>query len=445
MGKSPLKSMYEKVPTQVKRAFSPVFVNLMVRNPEFTKTWHELNVFESSTTAVQQKMQLDKLRDTLIYAQNNVPYYKRIFKECDFAPERMTSAEEISCLPLLEKSLAVALGEDLYSNDSNLQYFETYTGGSSGQALKVLVEQQSVYRERAFACHSYVKYGFDLYKSKTAAFWGHNKQQDYYYSPLKNEIVISPFRLYRENTAQKIVEDITRFGATYLAGYPSAIFQFVQMLDREAITIPVDHIFYYAENYEPDQRDYVNAYLKCSSSSNYGHTEHAVFADVTDNSCTFNKMYGYTELVPTETPDEYRIVCTGFTNRKMPLIRYATDDVVVIDRDGNQRLQGHKQSDIHLVGQNGSKIFKGAMTLHVEELKKISSYQYFQDTPGKAELRIVENEALTEAEKQSIMSYLNRRTEGLLKVSIVAVDSIPLSTRGKHIWAQNAINENWGL
>lgn len=435
MSGNSLKKLYELIPTGVKSAFSPLFVRAMVDNPEFRTTYEELNRFDRMGPGERKAAQFRRLKEVLTYAGEHVPYYRRVFLESHFDPEGFTSPEQLKRLPLLEKSTAVEVGEGLYSDDTALRYFETFTGGSSGQALRVLLDNSSVYRERAFACHSYAKHGFDIRKSRTAAFWGHNKQMDYYYSPLKNEIVISPFRLYREQSAKHIVEDIRRFGATFLAGYPSAIFQMVRMMEAERLTLPIEHVFYYAENYEPDKRDFVDSYLHCTSSSDYGHTEHAVKAEVGDDFVEFNDLYGFTELVPTDADNEFRIVCTGFTSRKMPLIRYATDDVVQVDLDGRRRLIGHKRSETCLIGKNGSKIFKGAMTLHVSQMAKVKAYQYRQSEPGKATLCLVAPSGLSPDERGQIAAYVERRVEGLLDINIKLVDELKTSTRGKSIWA----------
>ena len=43
---------------------------------EFIKTWNELDQFEASSKEEQEKIQLDKLKEILIYAYENVPYGK---------------------------------------------------------------------------------------------------------------------------------------------------------------------------------------------------------------------------------------------------------------------------------------------------------------------------------------------------------------------------------
>ena len=429
-----LKVIYEKIPKTVKYAFSPVFIRLMVKNKEFIKTWKELDEFEKLSEKEQEKEQFKKLKNILIYSYEHVPYYRALFDSLSFNPKKMDNLSDIKELPLLEKSDAVALEDKLYSDDVKLGYYKTFTGGSSGQALTVMLDKDSVYRERACVTHFLSKFGYDPLKTKTVAFWGHNKDEDYYYSPLKNEIVISPFRLFKDNQLDSICDDIEKFGAAFVMGYPSAIYLFAQMLEKSGRKLNIEHVVYYAENCSPEEKQYIEKVMRCPVDSYYGHTERACFAEIFDSGCVFNDYYGYTELIPTGTENEYRIVCTGFLSKKMPLIRYATDDVVYKDNDGAMHLVGHKRSEIHLVSKNGQKIFKGAMTLHVEELKKIRRYQYVQNEPGKAELQIVQDEPMTKDELARVNQYIQRRCEGLLDVTIRMVDEVQLTSRGKYNW-----------
>jgi phenylacetate-coenzyme A ligase PaaK-like adenylate-forming protein len=354
----------------------------------------------------------------------------------------MKDFSDLKKLPLLEKSDAVNMAEKMYSMESNLKYYKTFTGGSSGKALTVMLDQKSIYRERACVCHYLAKLGYDPLKTKTVAFWGHNKDADYYYSPLKNEIVISPFRLFKENRLESICIDIEKFGATFIMGYPSAIYLFAQMLEKSGRKMKIDHVVYYAENCSSEEKQYIEHVFECPVDSYYGHTERAVFAEIYDSGCVFNDYYGYTELIPTENDNEYKIVCTGFLSHKMPLIRYATDDVVYKDKSGALHLVGHKRSEVHLISKNGQNIFKGAMTLHIEELKKINRYQYVQNEIGKAELHIVCDSLMSDDEMKVLNDYITRRCEGLLDVEVKIVDKLQLTSRGKYNWAINNIGND---
>ena len=434
-----LKNLYEKTPKGIKYAFSPIFIRSMVKNKVFKKTWKELDEFEKLTPKGKKDYQIKKLMELLQYSYENVPYYKKLFDENGFDPATLKSLDDIKKLPVLDKNTAINAGDDLYSKDTALKFYKTVTGGSSGRALTVLLDKDSIYEERAIITHYLSQFGYDPLHTKTVAFWGHNKDQNYYYSPLKNEIVISPFRLFKNDQLDSICKDIEKFGATFIMGYPSAIYLFAQMLEKSGKKIKADHVVYYAENCSDEEKTYIESVLGCPVDSYYGHTERACFAEIHESGCVFNDYYGLTELIPTEVENEYKIVCTGFLSKKMPLIRYATDDVVQIQSDGSMKLVGHKRSEVHLISKNGQKVFKGAMTLHIEELNKIKRYQYYQEEIGKAELRIVLDSPITDQEIKNVEDYIKRRCEGLLDISIVFVDDLILTTRGKYNWAVNKI------
>lgn len=429
-----IKKIYERLPRPVKFFFAPFFVRGMVDNSVFRSALQEINDFDALDQDARRSVQFEKLKETLIYAYENVPFYAKRFDDFAFDPYSFSSFEELNTLPLLEKKDAVAAGEELYSTDSSLEYYETFTGGSSGQALRVLLDKDSIYKERAYVCNFLSKQGYDMKETRTVAFWGHNKSSDYYYSPLKNEIVISPFRLFKEEELDGICSDIESFGAEYIAGYPSAIAMFASKLNHVGRSMRFKTAVFYAENYSEEEKALVERTFHCQTCSYYGHTERAVFAEIINENCIFQDSYGYTELLPTEYPNEYRIVCTGFLSRKMPLIRYATDDIVQIDKDGNYKLVGHKRSDVHLIAKNGAPIFKGAMTLHLSQLSGITRYQYYQNEPGLATLRLMANN-ISDADIDAILDYLQTRTEGLLEITIEQVEQIDLTSRGKEKWA----------
>lgn len=435
-----IKKIYEKIPKRIKYAFSPIFIRFIISNPIFRKTYNDLCTFEKLTSENQLNIQFELLKEIIIYAYENTSYYKNLLNNIDLNPYKIKSVEEVKRIPLLTKDLAIEHASEIYSSEK-IDYFESITGGSSGRALKVLLDKDSIYKERAFICHYLSKYGYDYKKSRTLAFWGHNKDTDYYYSPLKNEIVISPFKLFDELGFDNVWKAIENFKPEFISGYPSAINLFVQLMEKHNKFMQFKLVDFYAENHTTEMKEYIEKTLNCKAVSNYGHTERAVFAELYDTGYLFNKLYGYTELLPTENDDEFQIVCTGFISHKMPLIRYVTDDIAKIDSYGNIKIQGHKFSEVQLIGKNGAKIFKGALTLHIEVFKKVRQYQYVQYQKGKAFLDLVLAEKLNDNDIKEILLYLDKRCEGLLDVELRFVDSIELTRRGKYNWAVNHIQD----
>lgn len=435
-----IKRLYEQLPKGIKYLFAPVFIRLMVKNPVYKSMYRKLDAFEKLDTQEQDWEQFRLLKETLIYAYHHVPYYKKKFDEIGFIPETMESFEDIKKIPLLTKEQAIECGTALYSTE-NIPYYEVYTGGSSGRALKVALDKVSIYKERAVTIHYLHKFGYDPFKTRTLFFLGHNKDRDYYYSPLKNEIVISPFRLFREENFESLWKTVEKFAPRFITGYPSAIYMFVKLMKKYNKRMDFQQVVYYSENCSEDMKAYIENYLGCRIRSTYGHTERAVFAEEYDGGYRFNKCYGYVEFLPTEEENEFQIVCTGFLSRKMPLIRYVTDDVAIFEKNGTVKIKGHRMSEDYLLTKNGRKVFKGALTLHVGVLKKVKQYQYIQYEPGKAYLDVVPLEILTDKDKKEILDYIIRRCEEQLDITLREVKALEMTGRGKYRWAVNKIKQ----
>lgn len=438
-----IKRVYEHTPKTIKYACAPVLQRVILWNPKFKSAYRELEEFEKMSYKDQEMLCLTKLKNILIYAYENTEYYREVFERTGFNPYNMTSLYEITALPLLDKSVAVKEGERMYSKE-HVKYYETCTSGSTGKVFKVLADKDLIYKERAFVTHYLNKFGLDAFHAKTLAFWGHNKDADYYYSPLKNEIVISPFRLFQEELFLRVWKDVVKFKPDLIAGYPSAIYLFAQLVRKYKKTLPVKLVEFYAENYTPEIKSYVEDTFQCKAMATYGHTERVVFAELYEEGYKFNDLYGFTELLPLETKDGqvvYRIVSTGFDSRKMPLIRYATDDVAFFNREGRLEIRGHTTSEARVIGKNGERIYKGTLAPHIEPFKKARLYQYVQYERGKVWLDVILEEPFTDEDYRMINAYYKRKCEGLLEIQIRVVDQPILNKRGKYSWLVSYIEE----
>ena len=54
-----------------------------------------------------------RLRDFLIHAGQTVPYYRRLFRDTGFNPERFQSLHDLTALPVLSKQTVQALRQTL--------------------------------------------------------------------------------------------------------------------------------------------------------------------------------------------------------------------------------------------------------------------------------------------------------------------------------------------
>lgn len=431
-----IKSIYENMPKGIKRVFAPYFIRSIIKNPVYLKTISDLDRFEKMDENQKKEITFKKLKETLVYAYEHTEYYKKCFDSIGFHPSEIKSFEDIKSIPYMDKNIAVECRDELLS-DEDISYYESHTSGSStGKVFEILLDKDSIYMERAFMNHYLQKFGYDPKHSRTVAFWGHNKDKDYYYSPLKNEIVISPFRLFKEDEFESVWKDMIKFHPDMIAGYPSALYLLAQLVRKNHKTLKLKVVQFYAENYTEEIKKAVEETFQCPAVATYGHTERQVFGELYGDNYQFNGLYGYTELVP--IPDEenrniYKIVCTGFNSKKMPLIRYATDDAVLIDEKGIH-IMGHTTSEAKVIGKNGARIYKGTLSPHSRPFSKVKLYQYVQLEPGKVYLDLILDEPFTKEDFDELNSYYKRKCEGLLDVEIRIVKELTLNKRGKYSW-----------
>lgn len=432
-----IKSIYEKMPKKYKFMLTAVFKRLITWNPTYRKTMRELIKYDALSEGEKNSITWGKLKETLIYAYEHTSYYREIFDSIQFNPKGEFTLEEFQKIPMMDKNIALQQGERIYS-DEKIAYYESHTSGSStGKVFKVLLDKDSIYKERAFVTHYLSKFGYDPLKTKTLAFWGHNKDTDYYYSPMKNEIVISPFRLFKEEEFENVWKDIVEFQPDMIAGYPSALYIFAQLINKYNKHLNIKLVEFYAENYTDEIKEYVEQTFGCVTTATYGHTERAVFGELYDEGYKMNDLYGFTEFIPFDNENGetmYRIVCTGFNSRKMPLIRYATDDVVTFDSNGNMNIHGHTTSEARVIGKNGARIYKGTLSPHIKPFEKVKLYQYVQHEKGKVFLDLVLEQSFVQEDFDILNEYYKRKCEGILDVEIRIVEKVILNGRGKYNW-----------
>ena len=187
-------------------------------------------------------------------------------------------------------------------------------------------------------------------------------------------------------------------------------------------------VFIISEELNINDKKFIEDFFKCKTLSFYGHSERAVFSEEYDSNYTFNELYGYTELIPTNEENTYNIVCTGFLNKKMPLIRYRTDDYVIV-KDNKTMIKG-RESSLYLIGNNDEKISLASKVFHNFTNEKIRAYQFIQNQKGIADVNII-SDRLEPKEISRMEKELNNNLRGSVQLKIKKVDTLILTNRGK--------------
>lgn len=423
-----LKKLNENIPDIIKVLGKDVIRKKLINNRIFIKQYEELKRFENFEDCKKKEIQFNTLKKTLCYAYENTIYYKNTFDKLGFNPYQIKDISEFKKIPIVTKKEILDRYDEFVSNEK-MDYYSASTGGSTGKILKILLGKDSIYKEKAYIYYHWSKLGYDYKKSKLITFRGLDFKGKKY-NPLYNEIILSSFRI-NNNKIEEYKKIIEKFKPDFIHGYQSSIYNFCKILKANNIKLSVNikGIFFISETIEEAKRTFIEEYFNCKSLAFYGHTERTVFAEEGfDRLYRFNELYGFTEI---ETDNESnRIICTGFLNKKMPIIRYATDDMAQIENDG-LKIYGHRQKEV-LIGKDGEEMSIATLEFHNEIFAQIRLYQFVQKEKGKFIFNIIPENLISDQDIKLIKKIIDSTLGDAFEYTIEVVDEVTLSSRGKY-------------
>jgi len=429
MNKQILKTIRDKMPEPLKHVTSSFLRNRLIKNDGFSKYYQLLIERENLSPEKIKEFQFDQLKNILIYASRNVPYYEELFDSVSFNPLAFSDFEEIKKIPFLTRELVAQNYDKLISREKIKNgYYGGSTGGSTGSPLNFVLDYDSVYKENAFLYYYRRKLGYK-FADRLATFRGIDlNHRTWQYNPMYNETIYSPMGL-SKLTIHDYARRINSIKPTFLNGYLSALWFFTKLIDQNNIKldIKIKGIFLMSENIDPEQRAFLEDYYKVKSIAHYGHSERCVLAYETGpGDYFFDPYYGYGEQIESEG-DNYLIVGTGFLNKSMPFIRYKTDDYCT-PVNNHFTIEGKRSTGLGLYGYNGEFIVGSSF---LDLFKYFTNYQFIQKEKGKADMLIVSNSEIHEKDIHKIQANIDAHTKGIIDINVKLVDSLILSPRGK--------------
>ncbi len=404
-----------------------------------------------------REYQLAQLRRLCSLAMKRSSYYKQAFRAAGFEPGDLKSPEDLRGLPLIDKSVIIERGKELCTTRSLRFNADTIaTGGTSGTPLRFHINKGRSSIEYAYLVASWARIGYELGMPMAVA-RGHvvgrnGKDFHYDYDPILQHHLYSSFHMSEANLTEYLAHMGT-IGPCFLHAYPSTLTALARHSQRTGVgeALAVSGIIAESEILHPEQRQLAESAFNCRCLSCYGHSEKLILAAECEHSTNYHvwPTYGYFELIDKQgraitTPGEQgEIVGTGFINTVMPFIRYRTGDraTYVSDRcDACGRehpiiadIRGHRIQEV-LLARDGTEIPWTAMNMHDDTFIRVRQFQFHQDAPGKATLRIVPAEGFSPNDSARILKNLAKKLNDQVTLTIETTDAIPLSPRGKAIY-----------
>lgn len=439
--KEDINSFWGKIPYQVK------FGSQYIKNEAFLKKsqWWEAKKMN--------EYQLEKLKKLLVHADRHIPYYHKLFLEHKFNPYMMNSCQMIEKLPFMDKNILESNFNDLIAkNIPERKWAIQTTGGTTGKQLRFLLKK-GVYGvwEYPFVNSIWSRVGYKRGKSVVGVLRNQVLAEGmlYQYNSKTQEYIFDTYHLTEKNIAE-ILDKIKELKIEYLHTYPSSVLLLCNYLKetQKEYRSSLKAILATSENIYPGQKEVIESALHCRLFTFYGHSEGGCIAGwcEKENLYHVNIEYGYCELIDekgnviTEPNCRGEIVCTGFSNYLMPLIRYKTGDYASwnSERICSCGRQYPRLNDVEgrwvqemLIGRDGNRISMTALNMHSDIFKNVENYQFIQEEIGKCILRIVRGESYTTFDEEKIRKELNKKFTYTIDIIFEYKDKIERTQRGK--------------
>jgi phenylacetate-CoA ligase len=332
----------------------------------------------------------------------------------------------------------------------------TSTGGTGGAPLHFYIGADRSVVEYSHLIAGWERVGYRL-GTPLAVFRGRIVQPDrnglyHEYDPLLRHHHYSTFHM-ADDEIRRSLEHIRRIGPCYLHVYPSSVSILASFIRRTGAEAPANirGIIAESEIVYPEQRQLAEDVFACRYFSCYGHTEKVLAAAECEHSTDYHvwPTYGYLELLdetgmPVTTSGQAgEVVGTGFINTVVPFIRYRTGDFATYagrrcEACGRshtllQDVRGHRTQEVLLLS-DGSEVSWTALNMHDDTFVNVQRFQFYQDAPGKAVLRIVPADDFSDEDRNRIAKSLRRKTDGRLEIKLETLGDVALSPRGKGIY-----------
>jgi phenylacetate-CoA ligase len=406
---------------------------------------NELLIGERASDEAIRAAQLEAVRSVVRHAYGTVPLYR----ERGIGPDHpITDLADLRTLPLLKKDDLRRPKADVVSSDFLHRKLVTiHTGGTTGKPLSIYCDRATLQRNYAFYGRLLAWAGIRQ-NDRIAVFAGRTivppaQRKPPYWRTNRpgNALLFSSYHMSAE-TLPDYVAALARFQPALIDSYPSSVAAVARYLLQNGITtIRPRAIVTSSETLIDEVRRDVEAAFACPVFDYYGGAEMASFISQCEHGrYHVNPEFGLVEVlrdgVPALAGEIGEIVATGFTNRVMPLVRYATGDLA--EQDGSPCPCGRKFPTIariigrlndvlvtpegRLIGRLDP-IFKSAETIHESRI--------VQDAVDHVRLEIVAKGEVPEAERADLLRELAARLGPTMRVDIVNVGSIPRTGSGK--------------
>jgi phenylacetate-CoA ligase len=389
-----------------------------------------------------ERYQFRKVRDMLVHAGDNVPYYRELFKSVRFDPRKFKSLADLKNIPLLDKEpIRKNPRHFMAGHKQTIHGYWKYTTGSTGTPLKLFLDRDCHINKYAATLRAYHWAGYAPGKRAFLLVETENLKKDFGYRLFSNSLYFDTSSVTRDNVG-RFYALLTRFKPHYYIGYGRAFLHLYKHLVDLRLKVPVPRsMVHYGENLTENDRIKLEEAYHTKIYNFYSHREDVVMAAEPEPGKKYlMEDFFYPELLndANQLIEEGtgELIGTGFHNYTMPLIRYKTSDILTIKNYSETNKHKFKQVE-KIVGRVNDKVltpsgrefyFLGAP---IFDIPGIISVQYIQDRTDSLRINLLTDDDFSmgsiEQLKNNYLEYLGEQ----MTFDIQLVDKLEERGTGK--------------
>lgn len=437
------------------------FESLYQRRGTFAH-WRSLERSQWLMAAELQREQLASLQRLLTFAAQKCPYYRHTWNEHGLAPDQVTSHDDFTRWPVIDRDVIRLHRTEMRALDAGLKLLHKATGGSSGVPLAFDYNQESDDRRMA-AWHRGYGWANAAPGTKQWYLWGgavgqvswKKKWKDKFYNALYRRRVASSFHMSAERL-DEYLRSLNQYRPDAIVAYTNPLYTFARLLDeRNLRPFSPRSIVVGAEKLHDFQRTLIERVFQAPVFETYGSREFMLIGAECDRHEGLHLTYEnlLVEILDDDghaTPagEEGNVVISDLTNYGMPFIRYA---------NGDRAVAGFKQCSCgrglpllsKVVGRRldmlttpDGRCVPGEFFPHlVKEFTPVRRFQVVQETSDSIELKIVTDERWTSSQQAELRNQIVDVLGDAVRFTITVVDDIPLTSAGKLRVVVNRVGE----
>lgn len=397
-----------------------------------------------------EQLQIQRLRDFLVRIGRDVPYYRELYRELDFAPASVFSISDLQRLPLTGKADIRSNMESLRADNAGaLEKFST--GGSSGEPLIFYRGKERVSHDVAAKWRATRWWGVDIGDPEIVV-WGSPIElgsQDrvrLVRDKLLRTELLSAFEMSNANLL-RFTQRIKKLRPRMLFGYPSSLALLAEYVTSNGYAVDdlgIKVVFVTSERLYPHQREAIETAFGAPVANGYGGRDAGFIA----HQCPDGALHITAEDIVVEIVSEDgtvlppqqkgEIVITHLSTGDFPFVRYRTGDVGSLSKQSCTCGRGlpvlaeiEGRSTDFVKAADGTVLHGLALIYVLREIPAVEEFKIVQESITRMTVQIVTSSRDTAQLESTVTEQFRRRLGNSLVINFVYVSKIEREASGK--------------